>query len=66
MFRARCWPEFAAGPESLEVGLYEESDIPWDDWRFRAVNSRLRRYFADRALGREDHHFAELTRPLKS
>ena len=25
----------------------------------------LRRYFADRAAGREDHHFMELTRPLK-
>ena len=25
----------------------------------------LRKYFADRAAGREDHHFTELTRPLK-
>jgi hypothetical protein len=25
----------------------------------------LRKYFADRTAGREDHHFTELTRPLK-
>ena len=41
MFRARlAAPEFAPGPESLEVGLYEESEIPWASWHFRAANSR--------------------------
>ena len=31
MFRARLLqPEFAPGPESLEVGLYDEAEIPWD------------------------------------
>jgi hypothetical protein len=67
MFRARLVaPQFAPGPESLEVGLYEESEIPWDDLAFPSGEFTLRRFFADRAQGREDHHFTELTRPLKS
>jgi ADP-ribose pyrophosphatase YjhB (NUDIX family) len=66
MFRAHlAKPEFGPGPESLEVGLYEESEIPWDDLAFPSGEFTLRRYFADRAAGREDHHFTELTRPLR-
>jgi ADP-ribose pyrophosphatase YjhB (NUDIX family) len=65
MFRARLVrPEFGAGPESLEVGLYDERSIPWADLAFPSGEFTLRKYFADRAAGREDHHFAELTRPL--
>ena len=65
MFRAKLLaPEFSPGPESLEVGLYAEADIPWENSRSRAANSRCGSYFADRAAGREDHHFTELTRPL--
>jgi ADP-ribose pyrophosphatase YjhB (NUDIX family) len=67
MFRARlAAPQFAPGPESLEVGLYEESEIPWNDLAFPSGEFTLRRYFADRASGREDYHFTELSRPLKS
>ena len=66
MFRARLLePRFAAGPESLEVGLFEEGAIPWDDLAFPSGEFTLRRYFADRASGREGHHFAELNRPLR-
>jgi ADP-ribose pyrophosphatase YjhB (NUDIX family) len=67
MFRAKLLaPEFAAGPESLEVALYEEAAIPWKELAFASGEFTLRRYFADRAAGREDHHFTELTRPLKT
>ena len=66
MFRARLLsPDFGPGPESLEVGLYEEADIPWDDLAFPSGEYTLRQFFADRARGAEDHHFTELTRPLK-
>ncbi len=66
MFRAKLLkPEFAAGPESLEVRLYEEREIPWGELAFPSGEFTLRRYFADRAAGREGHHFGELTRPLK-
>jgi ADP-ribose pyrophosphatase YjhB (NUDIX family) len=66
MFRAQLLaPEFAPGPESLEVGLYDEAHIPWDDLAFPSGEFTLRRYFADRTAGRDDHHFTELTRPLR-
>ncbi len=66
MFRARLLtPEFAAGAESLEVGLYSEAEIPWEDLAFPSGEFTLRKFFSDRAGGREDHHFTELPRPLK-
>jgi hypothetical protein len=45
--------------------LYEESEIPWGELAFPSGEFTLRKYFADRAAGREDHHFTELTRPLR-
>ena len=67
MFRARLLrPEFAAGPESLEVRLCAEAEIPWADLAFPSGEFTLRKFYADRAAGREDHHFTELTRPMKS
>ncbi|HLN50364.1 MAG TPA: NUDIX hydrolase [Steroidobacteraceae bacterium] len=65
MFRARLLsPEFAPGPESLEVGLYDEAQVPWSELAFPSGEFALRKYFADRVAGREDHHFTELTHPL--
>ncbi len=62
-FRARLQrPEFAAGTESLEVGLYEEAQIPWDDIAFESTRFSLRRWFEDRRQGREVLHFHELLR----
>jgi hypothetical protein len=61
MFRARL-PElkFGAGAESLEVMLYDEADVPWQDIAFRSVDFALRRYFEDRRRGIEAHHFTAL------
>ena len=67
MFRAKLLqPDFAPGPESQEVGLYEEAEVPWEDLAFPSGEFTLRKYFEDRAAGREDHHFVELSRRLKS
>jgi ADP-ribose pyrophosphatase YjhB (NUDIX family) len=61
MFRAQMLkPEFGPGTESLEVGLYDESEIPWSDLAFESGVYTLRKYFEDRAAGREDYHFTEL------
>ena len=61
MFRARMHePRFGATAESLEVGLYEESEIPWSEIAFRSVDFALRRYFDDRRRGVEQHHFEVL------
>lgn len=44
-------PEFGPGPESLEVELLEERDIPWDDLAFRVVGMTLKQYFQDKKNG---------------
>ena len=43
--------KFAAGVESLEVKLFREDEIPWDNIAFRAVKMTLERYFEDRKTG---------------
>ena len=58
-------PKFAAGIESLEVGLYSESEIPWADLAFASGEFTLRKYFEDRSARRENHHFTELLRGSK-
>jgi ADP-ribose pyrophosphatase YjhB (NUDIX family) len=59
-FRARLpEPRFGVGPESLEVKLVEESQIPWDEIAFASGTFALRHYFADRAAGREDLHITD-------
>jgi len=61
MFRARLpRPEFGVSPESLEVRLCEESEIPWSDIAFRSVDFALRRYLEDRRTGLEQHHFTAI------
>ena len=61
MFRAKLpRPNFGPSPESLEVGLYGEDEIPWQDIAFRSVDFALRRYFDDRRRGVEDHHLTAL------
>ncbi len=49
-FRARLLDlNFAPGPESLEVQLFTEHTIPWNDLAFKTVTTALQLYFADRA-----------------
>lgn len=61
MFRARLLePRFGPSPESLEVRLYDEADVPWHDIAFRSVDFALRRYFDDRRTGAENHHFSAI------
>jgi ADP-ribose pyrophosphatase YjhB (NUDIX family) len=55
-------PEFGISSESLEVGLYAESEIPWEDIAFPSIEFALRRYFSDRAAGREHHYFTTAER----
>ena len=43
--------DFGAGDESLEVALYEEQQIPWDDIAFQVIRETLKFYFADRQSG---------------
>jgi ADP-ribose pyrophosphatase YjhB (NUDIX family) len=48
MFRARLQAdEYAPGPESLEVRLFEEHEIPWDELAFPVIRLTLEKYFQD-------------------
>ncbi|WPP00859.1 NUDIX hydrolase [Pseudomonas sp. HR96] len=40
--------DFAVGPESLEVQLFDESAIPWSELAFPTVGHTLKYFFADR------------------
>ena len=49
MFRARLLDlGFGPGPESLEVRLFDEDEIPWEELAFRTIGRTLRNYFLDR------------------
>lgn len=39
---------FSAGEESLEVRLFHEHEIPWDELAFPTVGKTLKQYFIDR------------------
>jgi ADP-ribose pyrophosphatase YjhB (NUDIX family) len=61
MFRARLLDlDFGVGPESLDVGLYDEREIPWPELAFPSVRFALERYLADRRQGVEGLHFKDV------
>ena len=63
MFRARlARPDYGPGPESLEVRLFEEAAIPWDDLAFPVIRETLRLYLNDRLAGRFPIHVGDLRR----
>lgn len=44
-------PNFYAGEESLEVALFHEHEIPWNELAFPTIKQTLEWFFADRAAG---------------
>ena len=53
---------YSAGTESLEVALFLEDEIPWDELAFATIREGLKRYFADRIKGTFTPHFTDLRR----
>ncbi|WP_455206032.1 NUDIX hydrolase [Kaarinaea lacus] len=52
IFRARMLNDvYGPGDESLEVELFEESEIPWDNIAFPVIKETLARYFQDKSQG---------------
>lgn len=52
MFRARLSGEaYGPGPESLEVRLFREEEVPWERLAFRTIVRTLRQFFLDRRDG---------------
>ena len=55
--------DFGPGIESLEVKLFDEADIPWNDIAFRTVSNTLRHYYEDRRTGRFRLHTEDIPPP---
>lgn len=65
LFRAKLLAlDFGPGPESLEVKLFGESEIPWNEIAFRPVRFSMERYFTERANGKFSFLAGELTAPV--
>lgn len=61
LFRAELLDlDFAPGPESLEVRLFTEAEIPWAELAFRPVRYSLEHYFSERKSGQFNLHMGEL------
>jgi ADP-ribose pyrophosphatase YjhB (NUDIX family) len=56
--------EFRAGQESLDVRLFDRTDIPWNEIAFPVVKDALRRYVDDVAGGEFRLHVADMPDPL--
>lgn len=66
LFRARLLDlDFSPGQESLEVRLFSESEIPWDELAFRPIRLSLEHYFSERRMGAFSFHIGELDRPAR-
>ena len=61
-YRARLLDtDFAPGPESIEVKLFSEAEVPWEELAFRTVKETLARYFEDRHQGQFSLHCADIS-----
>jgi ADP-ribose pyrophosphatase YjhB (NUDIX family) len=63
MFRGELKDGRAApGPESLEIRLFAEQEIPWDEISFPVIRETLEIYFADRRSGSFPVHLGDIWR----
>ena len=53
-------PVFSAGEESLEVQLFSEDEIPWQELAFDTIAITLEHYFRDRRQGHFPLHMESL------
>jgi ADP-ribose pyrophosphatase YjhB (NUDIX family) len=53
---------YAPGPESLEVRLFSEEEIPWEKLAFQVVRVTLECYFRDRHIGQFQLHVGDVLR----
>ena len=61
IFRADLDGGFDAGPESLEVALFEEHEIPWDELAFPTIERTLRHFYDDRRENAFPLHVSDIT-----
>ncbi|MBT8420687.1 MAG: NUDIX hydrolase [Gammaproteobacteria bacterium] len=61
MFRARLLRnEYAPGPESLEVALFREEDIPWSEFAFPVIRRTMECYLDDKRNDRFQVHVGDV------
>ena len=61
IFRADLDGGFDAGPESLEVALFEEHEIPWGELAFPTIERTLRHFYDDRREDAFPLHVSDIT-----
>lgn len=63
MFRGRLRQgQASVGAETLEVGLFREEEIPWQELAFPVVHETLKRYFEERRAGHYHLHMGDFNR----
>ncbi|NNJ85269.1 MAG: NUDIX hydrolase [Gammaproteobacteria bacterium] len=61
MFRVRLLRnEYAPGPESLEVALFREEDIPWSEFAFPVIRRTMECYLDDKRNDRFQVHVGDV------
>jgi ADP-ribose pyrophosphatase YjhB (NUDIX family) len=66
LFRARLLdPDIRAGAETLEVRLFSEAEIPWDQIAFASIRDALARYYDDRKNGEYRFHMGTIQQVKK-
>jgi hypothetical protein len=65
--------DFAAGAETLEVRLFSEQQVPWDQLAFATIKNTLIHYYRDRKAGEFNFHMGTIkpsvpgaSEPMKS
>ena len=59
-------PHFDTTPESTEIKLFKEEDVPWQEMAFTSSSFALQNYFDDRRTGNTAIHFGTYDRLKKS
>lgn len=63
MFRSNLLDlDFSPGIESLEVKLFEESEIPWDELAFTTIKQTLKFFFQDQQRNVFEFRMGDITR----
>jgi len=61
LFRAKLLDlDVSAGAETLQVDMFDEDDLPWDELAFATVRNTLRHYFSDRHNGEFRFHMGTI------
>jgi len=66
LFRAKLLnDDYRPGPESLEVTLFQEEEIPWQELAFPVIRRVMEDYFADRRSGAFQTHVGEILERMR-